>query len=95
MGKNGQITIRETVHAPRRVAWLVIGRTYQIRTSNTSFAKARVLSKGEGAVSVEFFGAPRNKQLQRPNTPLFRALQPVRQIERLPIRSILTAQEVI
>lgn len=95
MGKNGKVVIKETVHAEKKVAWLRIGRIYQIRTGRAIFARAKVVSKESGSVDVAFFGASHARRLRKPETPLFRALQPELQVERLPIHTILMAQEVI
>lgn len=95
MNKNGRVMLKESVHAPRRVAWLCVGKTYQIRTENTIFTLAKVLHKGEGSIQVAFSGVPRAKYLRRPDTPLFKALQPVQQIAWLRISTILEAQEVL
>lgn len=95
MNRNGQVTLQETVHAPRKVAWLIIGRIYQIRTDKAIFALARVVAKKGGSIDVEYFGTSHAKHLHQRNTPLFKALQPVRQKTRLQINRIHVAQEVL
>lgn len=95
MGKNGTVAIKETVHTTKKVAWLCVGKTYQIRTERASFALAVITRKGEGSVDITFFGASRAKYLRKPSTPLFKALQPIQQTERVPIRAIVAAREVV
>ena len=95
MGKNGKVVIKETVHSPRNVVWLCVGKTYQIRTSRAIFALAKVESKKKGNVVIAFFGASRAKYLRKSNTPLFKALRPILQVERLPLRAIVEAREVV
>lgn len=90
-----QVVIKETARTPKKVTQLCIGKTYKIRTSRALFARAKVVDKKKGAVVLVFFGAPRDGHLRKPNTPLFKALQPVRQEEKLSINLILEAQEVV
>lgn len=90
-----KVELKETLQQPRKVVWFQVGKLYQIRTRSFSFALAKVTHKGEGNIDIEFFGAPRTKRLRRPDTPLCKALQPVLQSERLPIKTITEAQEVV
>ncbi len=95
MSKNEKVALKETADAPRKVTWFRIGRFYQIRTSRAIFARAKVTAKKGGSIDISFFGVSRTKQLQRPNTPLLKAMQPVLCEERLPINTVCEAREVL
>ena len=84
-----------TLFRSKKVAWLRIGGVYQIRTQREIFARAKVLQRKSGEIKVEYYGAPLNKYLRRPDTPLFKCLRPVRQTTRLAITKIIIAQEVM
>ena len=91
----GTVVFKESAHQRRSVAWLRIGGVFQIRTRGESFARAKILSRENGEVKIEFFGAPTAKYLRQPTTPLLKALRPVRQTKNLPIIQILSAREVV
>ena len=94
MKANGTVTLQKSVNAPRNVMWLRIGGIYQIQTQRAIFERAKVLSRKNGNVELEYYGTPPGKHLRRPDTPLFKSLRPVRQTTRLPIAQILRASEV-
>ncbi len=93
--KHGDVTIKAAPYGLRRVCWLHIGKVYQIETQREFFSLAKVISKRRGCVQIEFFGKSRIKGLRRASTPLFRDLQPTRQIEEFPIKTIVAAQEML
>ncbi len=92
---NKQVQFQEPGRTPKKVVWLIIGKTYQIRTGRAIFAMAKVVAKKNGSVDVEYSGTSHAKHLHRPSTPLFKSLQPVRQRTRVPINEIYAAQEVL